>query len=297
MVIILVLGVVTGGIALGRHLATSSPSIIRGAAAHQKPTPVPGFAAPSSAPLPDVAIQDDSERFEAEFAALTADLNATVGVVVQALGIGSAPIAAGLWSAGPAWSTIKVPLRIAGLRASNPPTVTDSMRAAITQSDNAAAESIWQSLGEPPAAALKVQQVMSQYGDPTLVESQKVRPEFTAFGQTNWSLSNQAAFLSSAMCDPSNGPIATLMGEIQSDQSWGLGALQDAQFKGGWGPSETGSYLVRQMGVVPLQNGSAVVAMAAEPASGSFDDATQILTRIAAWLDEHADLLPVGHCP
>ena len=44
---------------------------------------------------------------------------------------------------------IKVPLVIAALREEAPPEVTDAMTAAITESDNAAAESIWASLGDP----------------------------------------------------------------------------------------------------------------------------------------------------
>ena len=41
------------------------------------------------------------------------------------------------------------------------------MKAAITESDNAAAESLWAQLGDPPAAAQQVQQVLQEAGDPT----------------------------------------------------------------------------------------------------------------------------------
>ena len=217
-------------------------------------------------------------------------------MVVRAVGDGSAPTIVGDWSSGPAWSTIKVPLTIAGLRAMDPPEVTEAMRAAITLSDNAAAESIWQSLGDPPTAAHEVEEVLAYYGDPTVVEFQKKRPEYTAFGQTQWSLSDQATFLSSAVCDPRNEPIESLMGQISPDQSWGLGMIQGAKFKGGWGPSPEGRYLVRQIGVIPVQDQSTVVAVAVAPASGALSDGTQALTRIANWLNEHAELLPTGHC-
>ncbi|MGO9156626.1 hypothetical protein [Mycobacterium sp.] len=56
------------------------------------------------------------------------------------------------------------------------------MTAAITESDNAAAESIWASLGDPVIAARKVEAVLRQTGDFTTVQSQKVLPEFSAFG-------------------------------------------------------------------------------------------------------------------
>ena len=151
----------------------------------------------------------------------------------------------------------------------NPPTVTDSMAAAITESDNAAAELIWERLGDPVTAAHKVEAVLRQYGDPTTVEWRKVRPEFTAFGQTIWSLTDQARFTAAAVCDSSNAQIFALMGQVEGGQSWGLGVIPDTRFKGGWGPSPTGSYLVRQLGVLKSPAGSAAVAVATQPASGS----------------------------
>jgi hypothetical protein len=87
-----------------------------------------------------------------------------------------------------------------------------------------------------------------------------------------------------------------LMGQISPDQRWGLGEIDGAKFKGGWGPSLEGDYLVRQLGVIPVRDGFAVVAVAAVPNSGSFDDGTLDLTRIATWLQQRADLLPSGKC-
>ena len=117
-----------------------------------------------------------------------------MGIAVSAVGNGPPPMTLGDWQEGPAWSTIKVPLVIAAYRQADPPQVTDSMKAAITESDNAAAESLWAQLGDPPAAAQRVQQILQETGDPTAVESRRLRPEFTAFGQTIWSLTNQVRF-------------------------------------------------------------------------------------------------------
>jgi len=179
------------------------------------------------------------------------------------VGAGQTPMTLGQWQSGPAWSTIKVPLVIAALREQRPPVVTDAMTAAITESDNAAAESIWARLGDPATAAHKVDDILRQTGDPTNVQSQKVRPEFSAFGQTDWALVDQARFISVAMCDRANAPIFALMGRVQPDQSWGIGSVPGSRFKGGWGPSPTGSYLVRQMGVLAAPNGLIAVALAA----------------------------------
>jgi len=232
----------------------------------------------------------------ADFARLETKLHAVAGIAVSAVGNGQAPIMLGDWEHGPAWSTIKVPLIIAALRQENPPTVTDAMTVAITESDNAAAESIWASLGDPVTAARKVEAVLRQTGDSTTVQSQKVRPEFTAFGQTDWSLTDQARFTSVAVCDSANAPVFALMGRVQPDQRWGIGTVPGAQFKGGWGPSPTGSYLVRQLGVLPAPNGRIAVALAAQPASGKFDDGTAALDEMASWLTAHLGALPAGQC-
>jgi hypothetical protein len=232
----------------------------------------------------------------ADFAQLETKLHAVLGLAVGAVGNGQAPIMLGSWKSGPAWSTIKVPLIIAALRADNPPTVTDAMTAAITESDNAAAESIWASLGDPVTAAHKVEAVLRQTGDFTTVQSQKVLPEFTAFGQTDWSLTDQVRFTSVAFCDKANAPIFALMGRVISDQRWGIGTIPGAEFKGGWGPSPPGGYLVRQLGVLPAPNGRIAVALAAQPSSGKFDDGTAALNEMATWLTAHLGALPAGRC-
>jgi hypothetical protein len=233
---------------------------------------------------------------EAAFAQLQAQLHAPVGIAVTAVGSNQPPMKLGDLQSGPAWSTIKVPLAIAALRQENSPTPTAAMTAAITESDNAAAESIWAGLGDPVTAAHDVEAVLKETGDPTTVEYRKVRPEFTAFGQTDWSLEDQVKFLSSAVCDPRNDPIFALMGEVVSDQSWGIGTIPDSRFKGGWGPSPTGNYLVRQIGTLNTPSGTVAVAIAVEPASGSFDEGTSDLTEVANWLGDHLAALPAGHC-
>jgi hypothetical protein len=231
----------------------------------------------------------------AEFTQLENSLHAKMGIAVSAVGNGSAPTTWGDWQEGPAWSTIKVPLVIAAYRQANPPQVTDLMRAAITESDNAAAESLWAQLGDPPTAAQRVQQVLEGTGDPTTVESRKLRPEFTAFGQTIWSLVNQIRFTATAFCDSANEPIFNLMGQIEPSQTWGIG-IPGSEFKGGWGPYPSGRYLVRQIAVLTAPTGKIAVAIAAEPESGSFDDGTHDLGEVAKWLTGHLAALPAGQC-
>jgi hypothetical protein len=233
----------------------------------------------------------------ADFAQLQARLHAKIGVVLGRVGAGSnAPVTLGEWTSGSAWSTIKVPLVIAAMRQQNTGQVTEPMTAAITESDNEAAESIWEGLGDPATAAAKVEAVLRDTGDPTTVQSKKVRPQYTAFGQTDWSLTNQALFLSAAACDPRDQPVLALMGDVENEQKWGLGVLPNTKIKGGWGPSLSERYLVRQIGILPTPRGLTVVAIAAEPESGSFPDGTQDLTDIAQWLKTHLDALPAAQC-
>jgi len=285
--------ILTSCVFAGHHSAPASPSPAPKPSMRHTAVPAPPLVkttAPGSAP------RDAPTTLAAEFTTLENKLHATMGLVISAVGANPKQLVLGDWTSGPAWSTSKVPLTITALDQENPPTVTDLMRAAITKSDNAAAESIWEKLGDPITAAHKVEAVLRKYGDPTTVEWRKVRPEFTAFGQTIWSLSNQARFTAAAMCDSTTAPIFTLMGQVEDEQQWGLGVIPNTRFKGGWGPSPTGKYLVRQLGVLKLPAGLTAVAVATEPASGSFNDGTQELTEVSEWLTSHMAELPTGQC-
>jgi hypothetical protein len=283
--VLVTVGISAGGVILGRHLAPSTASFPQSS--------VPVAQAPASPPQSGTA----PSNLEADFAQLQAQLHAPVGIAATAVGSNQPSVILGDLQSGPAWSTIKVPLAIAALRQENPPTiVTSAMSAAITESDNTAAESIWAGLGDPVTAAHEVEAVLQETGDPTTVEYRKVRPEFTAFGQTDWSLEDQVKFLRGAVCDPRNDPIFALMGEVVPDQRWGIGTIPDSRFKGGWGPSPTGNYLVRQIGTLNTPTGTVAVAIAVAPASGSFDEGTSDLTEVANWLHDHLAAFPAGHC-
>jgi hypothetical protein len=285
--VLISVAITAGGVILGRDLSSrpmSSPQSNH-----------PTTQAPASSSPPTITGTSPS-NLAADFATLQAQLHAPVGIAVTAVGAGQPPITMGDLQSGPAWSTIKVPLAIAALREEDAQTVTPAMSAAITESDNAAAEAIWAGLGDPIIAAHKVEAVLRDSGDPTSVEYRKLRPEFTAFGQTDWSLADQAKFVASAVCDTRDAPIFALMGKVVPDQSWGIGTIPDSRFKGGWGPSTTGNYLVRQIGTLSAPTGTVAVAMAVAPASGSFTDGTTELTDVANWLHDHLAALPAGQC-
>lgn len=282
-------------LALAGVLIVAAGAIVAFALAPQHPPA--GIARRTPLPANPPTASPGTAGLAADFAQLQSQLHAKTGVVLRPVGEAPRdPVILGDWSSGPAWSTIKVPLVIAALRQQDSDQITNPMIAAITESDNAAAESIWEDLGDPATAAAKVETVLRDTGDPTTVQSRKVRPEYTAFGQTDWSLTNQVRFLAAAACDLRDKPVLAMMGEVNNDQRWGMGTMANTKIKGGWGPSLAGRYLVRQIAIVPTPQGLTVVATAAEPESGSFVDGTQDLTEVARWLQSHLRALPAAQC-
>jgi methyl-accepting chemotaxis protein len=184
---------------------------------------------------------------------------------------------------GPAWSTMKVPIALAAYR--NSGALSQDMVNAITLSDNAAADRLWASLGDPATAASKVQGILRSAGDEQTIVNSARSNEFSAYGQTNWSLGNQLKFMASLSQDPSSKPILDLMSQIDPSQSWGLGGVDGAQFKGGWGPNAAGRYMARQMGIVDGPGGKYAVALSSMPESGEFGDATSNLGKMTGLLN------------
>lgn len=231
---------------------------------------------------------------------LQTSFNQLANTIPATIGIAYAPVGQnavgtlGTWSHGVAWSTIKVPLAIAALR-TNPGAQALAAKA-ITASDNDAAEALWSGLGDPAQAAQLVQAVLREGGDTgTAVESRRLRPGFTAFGQTQWPLARQAQFAAHLPCMPAAAPIVALMRNTVADQRWGL-ATVGAPTKGGWGPGVNGGYLVRQFGVVGTPTGDLGVALAAEPRDGTFGSGVAALNQMTQWLSANAAALPGGRC-
>ncbi len=222
-------------------------------------------------------------------------IDADVGIAIVAGG-GAQPRTLGDWAGGVAWSTIKVPLAIAALRAAGDG-ATSAVTAAITQSDNEAAERLWSMLGEPVTAAEAVQGVLREgHDDVTVVQSDRVRPPFSAFGQTEWGIREQAEFAAHLRCIPDSGRVVEDMRNVVAGQRWGLASVDDAAAKAGWGPGTDGRYLLRQLGLLPGPDGWTAVALATVPSDGSFDTGVQIMDRLTEWLLAHRAALPSGSC-
>lgn len=242
------------------------------------------------APAPEAAA---ANPLKASFGELAGSIPATVGIAFAPVG-GDPVSTLGAWSTGVAWSTIKVPLAIAALRVDRD-TAQPLVVKAITQSDNAAAEQLWSQLGSPDQAAPQVQNILREGGDATTtVESRRLRPPFTAFGQTQWTLGLQARFAAHLPCLADAGPIVELMRQLIPEQRWGLAAA-GAAAKGGWGPGRAEGYLVRQFGIVPTDSGAVGVALAAD--ASTFDAGRDAVERMAQWVIAHKAELPAGRCP
>ncbi len=207
------------------------------------------------------------------------------------------PWTAGIMTGGPAWSTIKLPIVLANLHAGTATGTESTVRAAITRSDNQAAETLTRRLGDDAAAARAVDAELARHHDTrTRAATTSDRPDFSVLGQTMWSLPDQTVFMASMACTADAAPLRTLMGQVTSDQSWGLGTLHGSLFKGGWGPGIDGRYLVRQTGVITVGKSQYAVSMEAVASDGSFSAGTAALDRLAASLPGVARKMPAGTC-
>jgi hypothetical protein len=225
-------------------------------------------------------------------------LPGSVGVAIGPVGTSQPAQFFGDLDIDVAWSSIKVPLALAAQRADPEGSEADIVLA-ITNSDNAAAQRLWESLGTPVEAAAAVQDVLAEAGDTTTqVQSQQVRPGFTAFGQTQWSLLAQAEFAAAFPCLPDSTDILALMRKVSATQQWGVQMIEDTAVKGGWGPEPDpeGNYLVRQLAVVPVGDAQVAITMATTSDGGTFEDGTAILDSVGAWVSANLDELPAGTC-
>jgi hypothetical protein len=225
----------------------------------------------------------------ASFAELAAQLSGEEGVAVASLDRDGGVSSAGSLRSGVAWSTAKVPVVMAAISA-GVGTRADAMQA-ITASDNAAADRIWRSLGGGEAAARAATGQLRQAGDAsTQIEGRKLRAGLSAFGQTAWSLADQARFAAGMACTRAGAEVLELMGQVVSGQRWGLGSTeQPARFKAGWGPGispgSADGWLDRQFGIVEIDGRPIAVAIATT--AGDHDTGTQNVTAIARWAVSH----------
>jgi hypothetical protein len=202
----------------------------------------------------------------------------------------------GSLTGGAAWSTIKVPLAIAAL-STDQSVAEPLMEQAISQSDNAAADQMWNMFGDPQAAAVAVSAVLREGGDTTVdVESNQVHPPYSPYGQTIWPDDQAAIFAFGLPCIAGAAPVLDQMRNLDGNQQWGLASFAEVAVKGGWGPEPGGGYLVRQLALVTNSSGTFGTSLVTKPADGSFQTGQAILNGLGTWIDQRRNDIAGGQC-
>lgn len=193
-----------------------------------------------------------------------------------------------------AWSTIKVPIALAAVQKAEgdlPDAARQDVAASLTHSSNEAASRLFSRLAQYGQPAAVVDEVLAASGDTN------TRVSASAFGLTQWSPSDAARFAAMLPCTPFADEVLDTMEGVVADQKWGLGKLDGAVYKGGWGRSN-GGYLVRQIGVVRDATGAGIgVSLQAQPQNGSHATATAELDAAATWLRQHLAPGDSAACP
>lgn len=225
---------------------------------------------------------------EKSFAKLQKSLRGPAGIAIASGG--------NLWVTGTkqsdyAWSTSKVPVAIAALKANSSEKNLVRARSAITISSNSAAHALWESLGEYKKSGNAVSAVLRAGGDTHTV----VNYSGNNFGLTEWAISDSAVFADHLPCMADAKPVYSLMGSINKSHKWGLGTISGARFKGGWGPVKSG-YIVRQIGVIPTSETTFFgVAIMVDSKRGQLKGQSD-LTAIAHWLEQYLKEIPAHTC-
>ena len=275
------LGLRTGDLATGPP-PTAVPTLSPAASPPTTPAPTP-TATPSATPSVVLADPALTSAF-AEEVALLGGSYALAWRDAEGLHLlGSAP-------GSTAWSTIKVPLAVAALEADPAAATWTEVEAALTRSDNAAADALWAGLGDPEAAATAVDAVLAAYGSPaTRTESEQLSPPFSPYGQTDWPVTDAAGFAGGLACAPAAttaGEVRQVMSEVVADQRWGIGELDSAHFKGGWGPEGSGAYVLRQLGDAKVGTERFALAVSARSDDGVYATAAGDVTALVRWWAE-----------
>jgi hypothetical protein len=320
---------VSGLTAAGAFTTTTNVKVVHVVVA--SPVPTPARTAPASRPatpadtMPPASAGSNGSftppatsgsplrpGAAASFGRLQATLPGPVDVALAPLG-SSSTVLLGQDTPAHGWSTTKVPVLVALLRARGDQGLTATQQAwarlAITQSDNQSILNLFGDLetieGGLGRASDYVGQLFRQSGDTQTVVATAPPPPggVTTFGQTEWAPTEASKFFRALgdgclLSKSESDSVIQLMEQIEPSESWGLGSggfNVPVAFKGGWGPEPSGSYLVRQSGIIDAGSPHAVAVsiVALPPGSNSFGVGTDMLTRTAQWLRDQL-LLPAN---
>jgi beta-lactamase class A len=209
-----------------------------------------------------------------------------------------------------AWSTMKVPIVAALMRERRRRGGLSEREAALaaaalTRSDNDAAATLFETLGEVTggraSARAALEALLEDAGDNVTTVNRRPRPPFSTYGQTIWSPARSARFYATlgagCLLEPAESEqVLRWMRDVVPDQRWGAGAVAwprgtRVALKGGWGPEADGRYLVRQSAVVARGGrgyGVSIVVLAPGGDDGYAHGRTAV-TAAAAWVARHFD--------
>lgn len=178
-----------------------------------------------------------------------------------------------------AWSTTKVPIAFAVTRQGRGEEFAHEISEALRVSDNDDAGTLWSSLGPDEASRAKaVGEVLREAGDNNTVFTQGDAGRY-AFGLSIWDVADQVTFAKNMPCLTGAEQVINDLSNIDESQSWGIGTLPGAVFKGGWNLSDAG-FVSRQFGWFVNDEGERVIVAVAVQASNE-ETADQALTAIA----------------
>jgi hypothetical protein len=264
-----------------------------------------GETPPKATSTPATSGHQASGDSSSSFAALEGEISGVIGVAYAPLGSPESQTLGGLQS-GHAWSSFKVPIATTVMNEQGGSLTSgqESLAAsAITASDNSAAAALFSELESMTGgdAAGAVERTLSTAGAPVAVTTAPPPPgAVSSWGQTDWPLESSTRFYNALACGAYGGATATIIGDMENvipEQQWGLGQASfppgtSVAIKAGWGPdgSESGPYLVRQAGIIRSGDKGAVVTIAAQDSSGSFEAGVADLDRVADWFAENVPL-------
>jgi hypothetical protein len=241
----------------------------------------------------------------ASFATLESEVNGEIGVAYVPLGP-AIPQTLGPLQSGHAWSSFKVPIVVTVMNEQGGRLTfgQESLAAsAITASDNEAAAALFSELENVTGgrASAAVEETLAEAGAATEVATAPPPPgAVSSWGQTEWSLSASTSFYGALACGAYGGATDTILSDMENvipEQQWGLGQASfnpgtSVGFKAGWGPdgNESGPYLVRQAGIIRSGQAGAIVTIAAQDSSGSFEAGVADLNRVAEWVAQNVPL-------
>jgi hypothetical protein len=243
--------------------------------------------ASSSAPT----AEEEAENIRTELAGIAEDIgsefDATVGVSMRA---GGGLVHAGDLQEIPGLSSIKVPIAMAAVQnaeSSGDPVedLIPDIDAAITESDNDAALRLWQSLGDEDEAAGALGSVMAEAGDSTDTFADKEREDYEGFGDITWTMDNQATFANRMACVNGAEPVLDAMSRLIEEHSGGLGQLQDAHIKGGWGTTADGDFVLREFGLMGPADAQVPLSIAVIPDDGTEETSREAVAEMASRIE------------